>query len=130
MRPRGLEPPWELSPTRPSNLLDARGYFQEHLDRPECISGDDRGERGWLARSAPRDSRVVLFGSHARGEADEGSEYDILVIEAEVTDAARRQILGAEKWVGMSSGERTAVAPGAREPFIGAPAAARMAYEA
>lgn len=45
-----------------------------------------------LARSAPRDSRVVLFGSHARGEADEGSDYDILVIEPEVADAARESV--------------------------------------
>jgi uncharacterized protein len=45
-----------------------------------------------LARAAPRDSRVVLFGSRARGEADEGSDYDILVIEPEVADAARESV--------------------------------------
>ena len=45
-----------------------------------------------LARAAPRDSRVVLFGSHARGESDAGSDYDILVIEPEVADAARESV--------------------------------------
>ena len=45
-----------------------------------------------LARAAPRNSRVVLFGSHARGESDAGSDYDILVIEPEVADAARESV--------------------------------------
>ena len=45
-----------------------------------------------LARAAPRDSRVVLFGSHARGESDAGSDYDILVIEPEVADSARESV--------------------------------------
>ena len=45
-----------------------------------------------LARVAPRDSRVVLFGSHARGEADAGSDYDILVIEPAVADAAHESV--------------------------------------
>ena len=45
-----------------------------------------------LARVAPADSRVVLFGSHARGEADDGSDYDILVIEPDVADAARESV--------------------------------------
>jgi len=30
--------------------------------------------------------KVVLFGSYAHGEADEGSDVDILVIEPEVSD--------------------------------------------
>ncbi|MGH8301122.1 MAG: nucleotidyltransferase domain-containing protein [Steroidobacteraceae bacterium] len=45
-----------------------------------------------LARAAPKESRVVLFGSHARGQADESSDYDILVIEPEVSDAARESV--------------------------------------
>ena len=36
------------------------------------------------AASAP--ARVILFGSHARGDADEGSDFDFLVIEREVED--------------------------------------------
>jgi predicted nucleotidyltransferase len=46
----------------------------------------------WLARAAPSNSRVVLFGSHARGESDQGADYDILVIEPEVADAARESV--------------------------------------
>jgi len=65
-----------------------RGYDQPHMTSAEVI--EEIGVR--LARAAPRDSRVVLFGSHARGEADEGSDYDILVIEPEVADAARESV--------------------------------------
>ena len=36
------------------------------------------------AASAP--ARVILFGSHARGDADEGSDFDFLVIERQVED--------------------------------------------
>src|ERR1700722_65931 len=34
--------------------------------------------------SAP--SKVILFGSRARGDSDEGSDFDFLVIEDEVPD--------------------------------------------
>ncbi len=49
------------------------------------------------AASAP--AKVILFGSHARGEADDGSDFDFLVIEETVPDrraeAARlRRALG------------------------------------
>ncbi len=36
------------------------------------------------AASAP--AKVILFGSRARGDADEGSDFDFLVIEHEVED--------------------------------------------
>jgi uncharacterized protein len=36
------------------------------------------------AASAP--ARVILFGSYARGDADEGSDFDFLVIERQVED--------------------------------------------
>jgi uncharacterized protein len=65
-----------------------RGYDQQHMTSAEVI--EEIGVR--LARAAPRDSRFVLIGSHARGEADEGSDYDILVIEPEVADAARESV--------------------------------------
>ena len=45
-----------------------------------------------LARAVPKDSRVVLFGSHARGQADDGSDYDVLVIEPMVDDAAQESV--------------------------------------
>ena len=38
-----------------------------------------------LWRAAPG-SRVILFGSYARGDADERSDVDFLVIEPEVAD--------------------------------------------
>lgn len=39
-----------------------------------------------LADAASAPARVILFGSHARGDADEGSDFDFLVIEKEVDD--------------------------------------------
>jgi uncharacterized protein len=37
-----------------------------------------------IGAAAPEGSRVILFGSHARGEAGPQSDLDILVIEPEV----------------------------------------------
>jgi uncharacterized protein len=48
--------------------------------------------RSRIARAAPADSRVVLFGSRAGEAADDGSDFDILVIEPEVQDAAREAV--------------------------------------
>jgi predicted nucleotidyltransferase len=42
------------------------------------------------AASAP--AKVILFGSHARGDADEGSDFDFLVIERDVHDRAREAV--------------------------------------
>jgi predicted nucleotidyltransferase len=50
-------------------------------------------------------ARVILFGSHARGEAQEDSDLDLLVVEPEVEDAAseevrlRRALLGLRLFV-------------------------------
>ncbi|OGB34247.1 MAG: DNA polymerase subunit beta [Burkholderiales bacterium RIFCSPLOWO2_12_FULL_61_40] len=40
------------------------------------------------AEAASSPASVVLFGSYARGDADEGSDLDLLVIEHSVTDKA------------------------------------------
>jgi predicted nucleotidyltransferase len=44
-----------------------------------------------LAAAAPR-SRVILFGSHARGTAKDRSDVDILVIEPEVENPALESV--------------------------------------
>lgn len=46
----------------------------------------DAARRAATAASSP--SQIILFGSYARGDADEGSDLDLLVIEREVTDKA------------------------------------------
>jgi uncharacterized protein len=45
-----------------------------------------------LARAAPPNSRVVLFGSHARGNAGVDADYDVLVIEPTVRDAIQEAV--------------------------------------
>lgn len=52
-----------------------------------------------LIDAAPAPAKVILFGSRARGDAGEGSDFDFLVIEEEVenrlTEAVRlRRALG------------------------------------
>lgn len=64
-----------------------RGYDQ-HVTSAEIIEEI----RVRISRAAPPDSRVILFGSRARGEADDGSDFDVLVIEPEVEDTAREAV--------------------------------------
>jgi predicted nucleotidyltransferase len=64
-----------------------RGYDQ-HVTSGEIIEEI----RVRISRAAPPDSRVILFGSRARGEADDGSDFDVLVIEPEVEDTAREAV--------------------------------------
>lgn len=41
-----------------------------------------------LAAAASRPATVILFGSYARGDATEGSDIDLLVVESELVDKA------------------------------------------
>lgn len=45
-----------------------------------------------LTEAAPQAEQIVLFGSHARGDANEGSDLDFLVIEPEVKNRAREMV--------------------------------------
>ncbi len=42
-----------------------------------------------LSQAAPPGTRVILFGSHARGEAGPRSDLDFLVIEPSVEDVVK-----------------------------------------
>jgi predicted nucleotidyltransferase len=44
-----------------------------------------------IAAAAPK-ARVILFGSHARADADPQSDIDLLVIEPEVENAADESV--------------------------------------
>ena len=46
----------------------------------------EAAQRAASAASSP--ARVILFGSYARGDADDGSDLDLLVIERNVPDKA------------------------------------------
>jgi predicted nucleotidyltransferase len=45
-----------------------------------------------LLEAAPPNTRVILFGSHARGEANDHSDLDFLVIEPSVEDWAHESV--------------------------------------
>jgi len=45
-----------------------------------------------LAQAVPSASQIVLFGSHARGDAGEDSDLDFLVIEPEVSNRAQEMV--------------------------------------
>jgi predicted nucleotidyltransferase len=45
-----------------------------------------------LAAAASSPSRVIVFGSHARGTANEGSGLDLMVIERELIDQAEEYL--------------------------------------
>jgi len=57
-----------------------------------------------ILAAAPPGSRVILFGSHARGQAGPHSDLDFLVIEPSVQDVVKesvrlhRTLKGLEVW--------------------------------
>jgi predicted nucleotidyltransferase len=51
---------------------------------------EEAGRR--IGAAAPDGSRVILFGSHARGDAHEHSDLDIMVIEPEVENTAEESV--------------------------------------
>jgi predicted nucleotidyltransferase len=58
------------------------------------VAADELIERAGraLLDAASSPARVILFGSHARGEARDGSDLDFLVIEREVDDRAAESV--------------------------------------
>ncbi len=71
-----------------------------------------------LVREAGPDARVILFGSHARGNARPGSDLDFLVIEPEVDGRhremvrLRRSLRGIDASIDVWSTARTRRGPG------------------
>ncbi len=55
--------------------------------RPELIA-----RAAELLREAARPSRVILFGSYGRGDADEASDVDILVVLPNVRDRVAEMV--------------------------------------
>lgn len=49
-------------------------------------------EAARILGEAARPAKVILFGSYARGDADEGSDADFLVIEPEVADPGAEMV--------------------------------------
>jgi len=60
-----------------------RGVFDDAVIR-------EAGRR--ILKAAPPGSRVILFGSHARGQAREHSDLDFLVIEPEVAHSGEESV--------------------------------------
>ena len=70
----------------------------------------ERFARELRARFGERLREIVLFGSHARGEADEESDVDLLVVVDGLTEAERRDVFDlaytidstSPEWIGLS----------------------------
>ena len=41
---------------------------------------------------AAQPTKIIMFGSHARGDADEGSDLDLLVVEREVRNQVEEMV--------------------------------------
>jgi uncharacterized protein len=65
----------------------ASRYRERVIDE---VTIDEAARR--LSGASPPGTRVILFGSHARGEAGKHSDLDFLVIEPEVANAAEESV--------------------------------------
>jgi predicted nucleotidyltransferase len=84
----------------------------------EVLEGLDRGLRGLYGE---RYRGLVLFGSYARGEAEEGSDVDLLLLLDGEVDPTR-EIIRAESvtWpLALESGYLLALLPVSVEAFTG-----------
>ena len=60
---------------------------------PHVAASLQRFRAALADRFAARLRRVVLFGSHARGDAHEESDVDVLVVVDELSDVERREVI-------------------------------------
>lgn len=61
---------------------------------------DIRAAAHRAAAAAGSQAKVIVFGSYARGDADEGSDLDLLIVENEVADKAA-EYLNIHRAVGI-----------------------------
>lgn len=55
-----------------------------------------------ILAAAPTGTKVILFGSHARGQAGKHSDLDLLVIEPEVEDRGQESVRLDSTLTGLS----------------------------
>ena len=65
------------------------GSSMDALTREETVSQDLLDEVVARIRSVGRPSRIILFGSRARGDADQDSDLDLLVVEPALRERDR-----------------------------------------
>jgi predicted nucleotidyltransferase len=86
-----------------------------------------RLDRGMKELYGERYRGSILYGSYARGEADEGSDVDLLLLLEGEVDATEELVRSEEVWwpLSLEYGYAVSVLPvsveayhGAREPFL------------
>ena len=87
------ENPRRGQPARPW-FPEIRGCARRTVDYVPAMSSAEVIEqiRELLGKAVPPNSRVVLFGSHARGTATSDSDYDVLVIEPTVDSPIQESV--------------------------------------
>jgi len=62
-------------------------------ERTSELNGIIRRYRQELERAGIRPKRILLFGSHARGQAREGSDIDLIIVSPDWARFSRRERL-------------------------------------
>jgi len=77
--------------TSTANVRAPDAYLPRSLNAMTTTEVVDRAGR-LLADAAPPESKVILFGSHGRGDAGADSDFDFLVIEPSVVSKAAEMV--------------------------------------
>jgi len=73
-------------------MVASDGYHDEGGSAMNLVEATVERAGRALVEATATPTKVILFGSRARGDADERSDFDFLVIEREVDDRFREMV--------------------------------------